>query len=38
VPLTLGGEEILFRELSGVATKVIARTGKTEFREALVHA
>jgi predicted Rossmann fold flavoprotein len=34
VPLTLGGEEILFRELSGVATEVIARTGKTEFREA----
>jgi predicted Rossmann fold flavoprotein len=34
VPLTLGGEEILFRELSGVATEAIARTGKTEFREA----
>jgi predicted Rossmann fold flavoprotein len=34
VPLTLGGEEILFRDLSGVATEVIARTGKTEFREA----
>jgi hypothetical protein len=34
VPLTLGGEETLFRALSGVATQVIARTGKTEFREA----
>jgi predicted Rossmann fold flavoprotein len=34
VPLTLGGEEILFRELSGVASEVIARAGKTEFREA----
>jgi predicted Rossmann fold flavoprotein len=34
VPLTLGGEEILFRELSGVATEVIARAAKTEFREA----
>ncbi|MDB5669644.1 MAG: NAD(P)/FAD-dependent oxidoreductase [Alphaproteobacteria bacterium] len=34
VPLTLGGEEILFRELSGVATEVIARAGKAAFREA----
>ncbi|MDP9414023.1 MAG: NAD(P)/FAD-dependent oxidoreductase [Pseudomonadota bacterium] len=34
VPLTLGGEETLFRSLSGVATEVIARCGKTEFREA----
>jgi predicted Rossmann fold flavoprotein len=34
VPLTLGGEETLFRSLSGVATEVIARAGKTEFREA----
>ena len=34
VPLTLGGDETLFRSLSGVATEVIARTGKTEFREA----
>jgi hypothetical protein len=34
VPLTLGGEETLFRSLSGVATEVIARSGKTEFREA----
>lgn len=34
VPLTLGGEETLFRSLSGVATEVIARAGKTVFREA----
>lgn len=34
VPLTLGGEETLFRTLSGVATDVIARAGKTSFREA----
>ena len=34
VPLTLGGEEVLFRELSGVSAEVIARAGKTEFREA----
>ena len=34
VPLTLGGEDMLFRELSGVATPVIARHGKTAFREA----
>ncbi len=34
VPLTLGGEDVLFRELSGVATEVIARAGQTEFREA----
>jgi len=34
VPLTLGGEDVLFRELSGVATEVIARAGNTEFREA----
>ncbi|HEV2079877.1 MAG TPA: NAD(P)/FAD-dependent oxidoreductase [Allosphingosinicella sp.] len=34
VPLTLGGEEVLFRELSGVSAEVIARTGKTQFREA----
>jgi hypothetical protein len=34
VPLTLGGEETLFRSLSGVATEVIARAGKAEFREA----
>lgn len=34
VPLTLGGEDVLFRELSGVSAEVIARCGKTEFREA----
>ena len=34
VPLTLGGEDILFRELSGVSADVIARCGKTQFREA----
>ncbi len=34
VPLTLGGEETLFRSLSGVASEVVARAGKTRFREA----
>jgi hypothetical protein len=34
VPLTLGGDDVLFRELSGVSAEVIARTGKTAFREA----
>jgi predicted Rossmann fold flavoprotein len=34
VPLTLGGEDLLFRSLSGVSTPVIARHGKTSFREA----
>lgn len=34
VPLTLGGDETLFRSLSGVATDVIAKCGKTAFREA----
>lgn len=34
VPFTLGGEEILFRSLSGVAAEVVARCGKTAFREA----
>ncbi|MDX3909104.1 MAG: NAD(P)/FAD-dependent oxidoreductase [Sphingobium sp.] len=34
VPLTLGGDETLFRELSGVSADVIARCGKTAFREA----
>ena len=33
VPLTLGGEETLFRGLSGVSAEVIARIGKTAFRE-----
>ena len=34
VPLTLGGDDVLFRELSGVSANVIARCGKTAFREA----
>ncbi len=34
VPLTLGGDELLFRELSGVSTEVVARAGKAAFREA----
>lgn len=34
VPLTLGGDETLFRSLSGVATEVVARAGKALFREA----
>ncbi|QNA86916.1 NAD(P)/FAD-dependent oxidoreductase [Sphingomonas sp. So64.6b] len=34
VPLTLGGDETLFRSLSGVATDVIAKCGKAAFREA----
>jgi predicted Rossmann fold flavoprotein len=34
VPLTLGGEQVLFRELSGVATEVVASSGKARFREA----
>ncbi|WP_300975365.1 NAD(P)/FAD-dependent oxidoreductase [Sphingomonas sp. LHG3406-1] len=34
VPLTLGGEEALFRTLSGVAAPVEARCGGASFREA----
>ncbi|MBT0667118.1 NAD(P)/FAD-dependent oxidoreductase [Novosphingobium profundi] len=34
VPLTLPAEETLFRELSGVATEVVASCGKAAFREA----
>jgi predicted Rossmann fold flavoprotein len=34
VPLTLSGEEALFRELSGVSAEVVARAGKASFREA----
>jgi predicted Rossmann fold flavoprotein len=34
VPLTLGGEDVLFRELSGVSADVVAHAGKTAFREA----
>jgi len=34
VPLTLGADEALFRELSGVACPVVASCGKTRFAEA----
>jgi predicted Rossmann fold flavoprotein len=34
VPLTLGEEGALFKSLSGVASEVVARVGKTSFREA----
>ncbi|MBB4613503.1 BaiN/RdsA family NAD(P)/FAD-dependent oxidoreductase [Novosphingobium taihuense] len=34
VPFTLGEDEALFRSLSGVSADVIARWGKTAFREA----
>jgi predicted Rossmann fold flavoprotein len=34
VPLTLSGEDLLFRELSGVAAPVVARCGPAAFREA----
>jgi predicted Rossmann fold flavoprotein len=34
VPLTLGADEALFRELSGVATHIYARAGGAEFSEA----
>ncbi len=34
VPLTLGPDDALFRDLSGVAAEVVARAGKTAFREA----
>jgi predicted Rossmann fold flavoprotein len=34
VPLTLGGDEALFRELSGVAAEVVTKSGKVAFREA----
>jgi predicted Rossmann fold flavoprotein len=34
VPLTLGGDDILFRELSGVSADVVAHAGKAAFREA----
>ncbi len=34
VPLTLGGDDVLFRELSGVSAEVTAKHGKTAFREA----
>ncbi len=34
VPFTLGNDEALFRDLSGVAADVTARAGKVSFREA----
>jgi predicted Rossmann fold flavoprotein len=34
VPLTLGEDERLFRSLSGVSAEVLARCGRTSFREA----
>lgn len=34
VPLTLPPADLLFRELSGIATEVIATAGKARFREA----
>jgi predicted Rossmann fold flavoprotein len=34
VPLTLGGDELLFRTLTGVSAEVVARHGKAAFREA----
>ena len=34
VPLTLGGDETVFRSLSGISMQVVARCGRAEFREA----
>ncbi|WP_324828060.1 NAD(P)/FAD-dependent oxidoreductase [Qipengyuania zhejiangensis] len=34
VPLTLGGDEVLFREISGVSAHVVAGAGKASFPEA----
>ncbi|WP_061927601.1 NAD(P)/FAD-dependent oxidoreductase [Altererythrobacter epoxidivorans] len=34
VPLTLGGEEVLFREISGVSAPVVATANKSSFAEA----
>jgi predicted Rossmann fold flavoprotein len=34
VPLTLGGDQVLFRSLSGVSAEVVARAGPASFREA----
>jgi predicted Rossmann fold flavoprotein len=34
VPFTLGGDEALFKDLSGVATDTIVKYGKAAFREA----
>jgi len=34
VPLTLGGEDLLFRDLAGVSAEVVVKAGKAAFREA----
>ena len=34
VPLTLGGEEVLFRDISGVSAPVVTTAGKIRFAEA----
>ncbi len=34
VPLTLGGEEVLFREISGVSAPIVATANKVSFAEA----
>lgn len=34
VPLTLGGDDLLFREISGVSTDILVSVGRTVFREA----
>lgn len=34
VPFTLAGDQLLFRELTGISADVVARCGKTQFREA----
>lgn len=34
VPLTLGGEEVLFRDISGVSAPVVAAAGEARFPEA----
>lgn len=34
VPMTLGGEQVLFREISGVSAPVVATANKTSFAEA----
>ena len=34
VPLTLGGDQLLFKSLSGVSAEVVVRCGKAAFREA----
>jgi predicted Rossmann fold flavoprotein len=36
VPLTLGPDDILFREISGVSSPAVARAGDTSFEEAVL--